>query len=351
MQNQKFRCNLRKKSLLMPAMMPTYLHNPFSPPLKVLSGVDYGYDANGNLIYDRHRRITSIDYNAIDRPGQIRFEQGDTISYVYTAAGEKLAEISRSADGLSDLRRDYYGPFEFINDSHSRTNYPQGYMDSYGWMYVNVPDYQGNIIGVYNVATGWLDQFTDYYPYGQPHPDCAAPEFNRRKFGAKELITTFGLNEYDVIARRLTGLGQFSQPDPLATLTLDISPYAYCYADPINFIDPFGLFSSKGEAERELHHLYPGYEYDPNSGDDYPIHQAENGDWYIALDPLGNPYSRGLVLYRYFGRKNNYSMQSTFILVNHGLGFGSTSNPLQMAAISSDGSSSLFFDKARFESQ
>ncbi len=58
-----------------------------------VSGQDYGYDANGNLEYDRHRRITSIDYNAIDRPRQIRFEQGDTISYIYSSAGERLAEI------------------------------------------------------------------------------------------------------------------------------------------------------------------------------------------------------------------------------------------------------------------
>ena len=93
--------------------------------------------------------------------------------------------------------------------------------------------------------------------YNLPHPEA-----NRRKYGGKELLTEGGLNEHDFEARRLTPLGSFSQPDPLAGTLTDpetgdrlpvpylchISPYAYCAADPINSIDP-GLFEIENREE------------------------------------------------------------------------------------------------------
>jgi len=60
--------------------------------------------------------------------------------------------------------------------------------------------------------------------------------------GGKELLTEFGVNEYDQMFRRLVPLtGRFTQPDPFGFLTPETSPYAYCAADPVNHIDPTGL--------------------------------------------------------------------------------------------------------------
>ena len=204
------------------------------------------YDANGNLVYDRGRGLT-IDYNLIERPERIVTQSGDTVYYVYTATGEKLSEIYRSRDGLSDLRRDFAGVHEMTDGWFTQLNLQQGYIDSIGTLHIYVPDFQGNVIGVVNSRTHQLEQQTDYYPYGQPHPDALGAEIQRRKYGGKELLTELGLDEYDFSARRLAPCGSFTQPDPKATKYPWLSPYAYCAGDPINYVDPTGMFFDNPE--------------------------------------------------------------------------------------------------------
>ena len=101
--------------------------------------------------------------------------------------------------------------------------------------------------------------------YNLPHPEA-----NRRKYGGKELLTEGGLNEHDFEARRLTPLGSFSQPDPLAGTLTDpetgdrlpvpylchISPYAYCAADPINYTDPSGMVIDTSQLSDNDRQLY-----------------------------------------------------------------------------------------------
>ena len=51
-----------------------------------------------------------------------------------------------------------------------------------------------------------------------------------------------GINEHDFGARRqMPQLGLFSTQDPLKWDNPDVSPYLYCAANPIRFIDPTGL--------------------------------------------------------------------------------------------------------------
>ena len=63
---------------------------------------------------------------------------------------------------------------------------------------------------------------------------------NRYRFTGKELGDETGL--YDVSARFLqTVLGRFTTIDPLAEKYPNISPYAYCNGNPVNFVDPGGI--------------------------------------------------------------------------------------------------------------
>ena len=262
----------------------------------------FDYDANGNLTADPMRRLNEIEYNAIDRPWRVITATADTVTFIYSAAGDKLAEIYRSRNGLSDLRRDLFGPYELEDGRLLRTALAQGFIDTLGTIHAFIPDYQGNILAVIDCSTDSLEHLTDYYPYGQPHPDCLAPELSLRKYSAKELLTPFGLDEYDFSARRLTLTGRFTQPDPLGFLSPAVSPYAYCAADPINYIDPSGLFVSRAEALIALFLMFPDYSI-RYSGIDDPIHQdALTGQWYVALNRDRNaPYTGGEVLTRYFG--------------------------------------------------
>ncbi len=47
----------------------------------------------------------------------------------------------------------------------------------------------------------------------------------------------------------IPGLGLFASPDPLADLAPEWSPYRYGFNDPVNYVDPDGLFETKADAE------------------------------------------------------------------------------------------------------
>jgi hypothetical protein len=53
-------------------------------------GDDYSYDANGNLISDANKGISSIQYNYLNLPQTITMTGKDTISYTYDSGGNKL---------------------------------------------------------------------------------------------------------------------------------------------------------------------------------------------------------------------------------------------------------------------
>ena len=190
----------------------------------------------------------------ISLPQSISFADGRHIDYLYAASGEKLRETYTSLDGLCDRTRHWAGPWEFVDGQPDRLLTPQGYIDPQGTLHSYIPDYQGNILAVVNTASGALEQSTDYYPYGLPHADAAGADRNRRKFGAKELISEYALHEYDFSARRLPAIiPAFSRPDPLAEKYHWLSPYAYSAADPINLIDPTGMkVKAIGKREQQM---------------------------------------------------------------------------------------------------
>ena len=128
-------------------------------------------------------------------------------------------------------------------DTLERTLLPEGFVTACDNVFhAYIPDYQGNIVGVYNSSTNTLEQFTDYYPYGLPHASATAPTANRRKYGAKELTTANGLNLYDFAARwHNPAFPAFTTMDPMATDYYSTSPYLYCGGDPINLVDPTGM--------------------------------------------------------------------------------------------------------------
>jgi RHS repeat-associated protein len=51
---------------------------------------DYSYDANGNLVMDKNKNITSITYNYLNLPELIQIDGKGSIQYWYDAAGNKV---------------------------------------------------------------------------------------------------------------------------------------------------------------------------------------------------------------------------------------------------------------------
>ena len=56
-------------------------------------GNDFGYDANGNLIYDLDRDIVTVRYNQLNLPDTIQFRDGRQIVNRYAADGRKLTSM------------------------------------------------------------------------------------------------------------------------------------------------------------------------------------------------------------------------------------------------------------------
>ncbi|MDE7116198.1 MAG: RHS repeat-associated core domain-containing protein [Muribaculaceae bacterium] len=223
------------------------------------SDENYNYDACGNLTADPGRGISEIEWNDTGRPVRISFDSGEEIRYRYTSTGKKLSEEFYDADGTLLRRLDFYGDFEFGDGSFDRVLTHGGYISKNGTYHVNVTDYQGNVIGVINATTGIPVQYTDYYPYGVPYGTAYAPEANRRKFGGKELTQEFGVNSSDFGARLYSPLtGNFDSVDPKAENYTQLSPYSYCAADPVNFIDPTGEIPTALEGAYIAQHVYDG---------------------------------------------------------------------------------------------
>ena len=109
--------------------------------------------------------------------------------------------------------------------------------------YYNTTDHLASIRVITDQA-GTVAEQNDYYPFGKrtnTGEQYLLMPTNRYKFNGKELQTIanmeyldYGARFYDpTIARWLTR-------DPLADDYYSLSPYGYCYNNPIRFIDPDG---------------------------------------------------------------------------------------------------------------
>jgi RHS repeat-associated protein len=93
-----------------------------------------------------------------------------------------------------------------------------------------------------------VQQRTQYYPSGLLWVSGSSDEpiFQPYKYNGKEFVETHGYDTYDYGARGYyPAIGRFTTVDPLAEKYYSISPYAYCAGNPVNRIDPTGMF---GEA-------------------------------------------------------------------------------------------------------
>lgn len=87
--------------------------------------VDYDYDASGNLKKDVNKDITSVVYTWFNKPQVITFGNGNTIKYIYDAAGNKLQELV-TVGSTPPKRTDYVGNFIYENDVLKYINTAEG---------------------------------------------------------------------------------------------------------------------------------------------------------------------------------------------------------------------------------
>lgn len=199
--------------------------------------VEYTYDGNGNLIKDLNKKITNIEYNYLNLPDRIKFEDGGSISYLYDAAGTKLRVVHNIAGNTTTT--DYCGNVIYENGT------PKTLLTGAGFISLNdskyhyyLQDHQGNNRIVAS-QDGTVEEMNHYYPFGGLFASTSSVQ--PYKYNGKELDRKGGLDWYDYGARMYdAALGRWHVVDPMAENNHSITPYGYCSNNPLNCIDPDG---------------------------------------------------------------------------------------------------------------
>ncbi len=163
----------------------------------------------------------------------------------------RLANFSLPVGGIIDepieleptyttlMTRDYCGNYIYCNGTLERILTDNGYIqgDEY---YFYIKDYQGNIRVVLNQSNQPVE-LNSYYPYGALMAATTTEGTQPYKYSAKELDRENGLDLYDSQARHYDPIiPRTTTMDPLAEKYYSLSPYTWCAANPLKYIDDDG---------------------------------------------------------------------------------------------------------------
>ncbi|QTE36360.1 DUF6443 domain-containing protein [Mucilaginibacter gossypii] len=221
----------------------------FQDPVKQAN--EYTYDGNGNELKDMNKSISSITYNTLNLPQTITKADGSTITYVYSASGNKLRKILTAGGNTTITEYDNGIQYDNSTTTVAFIQTEEGRARKSGSAYVyeyDLKDHLGNtrVILTPDPADGTqqtakLLQENDYYAFGygiQSTQQTISPK-NEYLYNHKELQEETGL--YDYGARFYDPvIGRFISVDPLAEKMRRFSTYDYADDNPIRNIDPDG---------------------------------------------------------------------------------------------------------------
>lgn len=226
--------------------------------------VEYEYDANGNMVRDLNKCISSISYDLNNQPRKIEYNDGRNASYVYDAEGNKLSvsynltamssaqpqmPVMQSSDvasaNVSNGQKtiEYCGNIIYDGDETMILNdvgYALYNKDNNLSFHYYLKDHLGNNRVVVS-EDGKIEQVNDYYPTGALMASSMGGDTQRFKYNGKELDRVNGLNWYDYGARNYDAeIVVWKGVDKMADKNVTTSLYGYCNSNPMRFIDPLG---------------------------------------------------------------------------------------------------------------
>ncbi len=230
---------------------------------------DFDYDANGNMVIDKNKKISSIEYNHLNLPTRIIFDDPSTyssaIDYKYDALGTKLEKAVAIYYQEGAPFPSYYVGTEYAGSYvYQKTfgqpvlqffNHPEGYVEldgnNFNYIY-QYKDHLGNVRLSYRdadgngtVTTSEILEENNYYPFGLQHKgynNVVNGTEHPYDYNGKENNKELGLNWHDFGARNYdAALGRWMNLDPLAEQMRRHSPYNYAFNNPMRFTDPDGM--------------------------------------------------------------------------------------------------------------
>jgi RHS repeat-associated protein len=251
----------------------------------LLSTVDNSmtYDRNGNLNKNLHKNVSTITYNHLNLPTVITFTTGNTIEFLYDAAGTKLRKTVKVGATVQYIQDYLPGGIEYRQTGtgvkrvesvfHAEGRYYNTNVDvssTLAWRKeYNMKDHLGNTRLVFTDrnANGIVDitgtastsdvlQENHYYAFGLAFEGAwlqndATARDNAYQYNGIELVEDFSLNlsianhrSYDPV------VGRWCQVDPLSDFAPEWNSYRFGFDNPTIFNDPSGLFETRREAKR-----------------------------------------------------------------------------------------------------
>ncbi len=253
------------------------------------------YDANGSLISDTGRGISSVSWNEIGLPKTVSFSNGSSVSYLYAADGTKLREI-RTVSGTTTTF-DWCGNVVLEQAGNGtkiakRLRTEEGYVDLTAGTGTTdrryfVRDHLGSVRAVVD-GSGTSLETDDYYPLGGPLPTGSSTTLQPEKYQGKDWNPTASFNVYDFGARLYDpALGRWLAQDPLAEKYYAHSPYLFCAGNPVRFVDPEGTSTRVKQLDDGTYEVIGGDLYDNDFGI-YVGYYGDDGSWIPTKDePIG----------------------------------------------------------------
>lgn len=213
-------------------------------------GNTYQYTANGELKSKTNAEGTTVyDYDVLGNLRAVTLPDGTKIEYVIDGLNRRIGKKVNGILVQGFLYQDQLNPVAELDGSGNvvsrfvyvmKSNVPD-YMMKGGVTYRIITDHLGSPRVIINVATGEIAQRMDYDEFGNVTLDTN-PGFQPFGFagGLYDSITglvRFGARDYD------PEIGRWTAKDPIGFDGEDSNLYEYCWNDPINCIDPYGLYS------------------------------------------------------------------------------------------------------------
>jgi RHS repeat-associated protein len=196
--------------------------------ISTVNSVSYVYDSSGNLTSDG---VRSYQYDAESR--LVKVDNGSTATYSYDAANQRVKK--QTASGVT------YYIWEGSQVIAEYSNVAQGGGGGLRYYLADrlstraVLDGAGNVIGT-----------QDSQPFGEEGL-MSAGEVEKHRFTSYERDGETG-TDYAINRQYQNSTGRFMRPDPesgLITNPQSWNRYAYVRNDPVNSVDPLGLFTTK----------------------------------------------------------------------------------------------------------
>ena len=180
--------------------------------------------------------MADIQYNFINLPSRIEFENGHVISYLYDADGIKLR--TTHIIGSDTTVTDYCGNVIYENGIPVKLLTEAGYVTLADSKYhYFVQDHLGNNRVVVD-QSGNVEEVNHYYPFGGLLSSSVSNAVQPYKYNGKELDRKNGLDWYDYGACMYdAALGRWHAVDPMSEKYYSWSPYTYCKNNPVLRID------------------------------------------------------------------------------------------------------------------